>query len=322
MRAFKNCVFFILLFAMLAGMSGWTEKEMTKNDAYVQERNKNIYQVRKEPRNTIDMVVIGDSLSYTSISPMKLWEDCGITSYIGGQPGQSIQESYHMLKSILKRQAPKLVILETHTLFREISGVKGLKNILEEWGNYNISLLRGHDIWKSALLGKKYTEENYKGFSFRCEIDPYEKGSYMKKNKTVLEIPKSSVRYMEKIQKLCTKNNAKLLLVSTPSPRNYNYSRHNGIKKYAKEHSMEYLDMNLNLNEIGINWKTDSLDKGDHLNLLGAQKVTEYLEKYLNRHHRMPDHRADDSYKDWRILNIKYQGEAEINVKKMLGKAG
>ena len=322
MRAFKNILFFVLLLVILTGISIQTEKAMIKNKDYVQTRNKNIYQIRREPENRIDMVMIGDSLSYTSVSPMELWEDQGIASYIGGQPGQNIQEAYHMLKTILKKQSPKLVILETNTLYRDMSGVKGLKNMLEEWGNYHIPLFRGHDIWKSFLTGKKYTEESYQGFSFRCEVTPYKKGNYMKKSGNIEEIPERSAIYMGKIRKLCLKNNVRLLLVSTPSPLNYTYSRHNGIKKYAKEYSLEYLDMNLDLNKIDINWKTDSLDGGDHLNFLGAQKVTKYLEKYLEKHHKLPDHRKDKGYMPWRSMNAKYQKEAEKNMKKMLGKTG
>lgn len=320
MRVFRNAVFFILLFAGLVGMSGWIQKTMMNNSDYVPTRNKNVYQILKEPENSIDVVIAGDSLSYTSIIPMKMWEDKGITSYAAGQPGQTIQEAYHMLKSMFRNQSPKLVLLETNTLFRDETGISGLKEILEEIGNYYIPLLRGHDIWKSVLAGKKYKLEMYKGFSFRCEIAPYKKGKYMIKSTDFEKIPDSSVIYMKKIRKLCDKNNAKLVLVSTPSPANYSYPRHNGLKSYAENYSMDYLDMNLDLNKIGINWETDSLDNGDHLNLLGAWKTTKHLEKYLSRHYKLVDHRNDRKYRLWDILDKKYKKAADVNMKKMLEK--
>ena len=127
------------------------------------------------------------------------------------------------------------------------------------------------------LSEKQYPAENYKGFAFRCETVPYEQGEYMQKNDQKEEISKIVSFYLEKIRKLCEKNGTKLLLVSTPSPINCNYARHNSIEAYAREKGLDFLDLNLKTEEIGINWKTDSLDNGDHLNYSGADKVTRCL---------------------------------------------
>ena len=48
--------------------------------------------------------------------------------------------------------------------------------------------------------------------------------------------------------------------------------------EYAKDNSLTYIDMNLMLDELGIDWSLDSLDKGDHLNLSGAYKFQIILE--------------------------------------------
>ena len=65
-------------------------------------------------------------------------------------------------------------------------------------------------------------------------------------------------------------------------------------ENYAKENELPYIDLNMKTKEIGIDWKTDSYDKGDHLNLHGAQKVTAYMGKYLTENYSMPDHRGED----------------------------
>lgn len=59
-------------------------------------------------------------------------------------------------------------------------------------------------------------------------------------------------------------------MISTPSPANYNYKRHNTLEEYARQKGLKYEDLNLKEEELGIDWERDSLDKGDHLNLSGA----------------------------------------------------
>ena len=43
----------------------------------------------------------------------------------------------------------------------------------------------------------------------------------------------------------------------------------------------------------------DTVDKGDHLNLTGARKVTRYLGNYLKENYELPDHREEQSYREW-----------------------
>lgn len=134
------------------------------------------------------------------------------------------------------------------------------------------------------------------------------------------EMPDIVVKYMESIQKLCYKKGAELLLVGTPSPVNCNYRRHNSISAYAESNSLDYLDMNLRLDEIGIDWETDSLDKGDHLNLSGAEKVTKYLGDYLEEHYELPDHRGEEEYKNWEKEAQEYEQKAELHLEQMAAK--
>ena len=300
------------------GMSYRIQAVLLKNDNLVQPRNKSTYQILKQPKNSIDMVVVGDSLSYTSISPMELWENYGISSFVCGQSGQSIQETFHMLKNVFKTQTPKLIALETHVLFKTQDGLKWIKNSLEEWANYNIPLLRGHDVWKSYVTGKLYIKSQFKGFSFRCNMESYKKGDYMFKTKDIQKIPDISKQYMDRILKLCRMHNTEVLLFSAPSPKNYNYSRHNSLKEYAQCQGLAYLNMNLKLQAAGINWRTDSLDHGDHLNFLGARKVTAYLGQYLNSQYNLPDHRGEKKYFSWEILERQYRRTAEQCLMRML----
>lgn len=312
-------MFFAILLAILLSVSEKIELACIGNDNLVQHRNKSTFRILRESENSIDVIIVGDSLSYSSVSPMELWKNHGITAYVCGQSGQKIQETYHMLENAFATQSPRLVILETNTMFRGRLGqeLTNLKEMMEEWANNYITIFRGHDIWKSLVMDKEYPEENYKGFSFRCGVQPYEKGDYMLETEQKEEIPATVIDYMERIINLCENNGAELLLLGTPSPVNYNYRRHNSIETYAKEQGLEYLDMNLKLQEVGIDWKADSLDKGDHLNLSGARKVTQYLGEYLNMQYKLPDHRGEEKYAAWQKEVEGYIGKAEEHLKAM-----
>ena len=69
--------------------------------------------------------------------------------------------------------------------------------------------------------------------------------------------------------------------------------------------------------EIGIDWSTDFLDRGDHLNLSGAERVTEYLGRFLNDHFRLADHRADAAYGGWEKESREYEEKASEGLSKI-----
>ncbi len=299
MRVFKNTVFFAILIGLMVIVSSMIETKMISNDTLVQNRNKSLFRIMREPENSIDVLVVGDSLSYTSMSPMQAFRDSGMSMYVCGQSGQKMVETHRMIETAFETQSPKVVLIETNAIFRGKGGISDLKEKVEDLGNYYLPILRNHDIWKSVFLNKKYKVENYKGFSFRTSVQPYKGGAYMLESTEEEKIPDSSIEYLRQIVELCENNGAKLLLFSSPSPDNYSYERYNSLKRFTTDTKIDYLDLNHYIPEIGINWNQDSLDKGDHLNLSGAEKVTKYMTSYLKVQYDLPDHRNDNNYKEW-----------------------
>ena len=84
----KNILFMMILVLLLVGVSERIENLMVANDSYVLDRNKSIFRILREPENSVDIIVLGDSLGMTSISPMAWWGDYGMTGYVCGQTGQ------------------------------------------------------------------------------------------------------------------------------------------------------------------------------------------------------------------------------------------
>ena len=325
MQDFKNnlrkrgrvLLFFLILALLLGGVSWKMGKTADAHENWVHYRNKSALLLRKEPKDSIDVLILGDSLSYTAFSPMQMWNKHGIAAFVGGQSGQNIQESYYMLKTAFENQNPRLVLLETNVIFRPQRGNSGLTMTLAAMGSYYFPIFTHHDIWKSVLTDKQYPEENYKGFQFREVTAPYRGGAYMKETSQKEEISSTVEDYLEKIRMLCVKNQAELVLISTPSPANYNYKKHNTLEEYARQKGLKYEDLNLKEEELGIDWERDSLDKGDHLNLSGAWKVTDFIGTYLHENFNLPDRRKDEAYASWNELGKKYEERAKEKLEAM-----
>ena len=308
MKIVKRLIlFFLILAILLAGCSAWIHAEAVKLADFIPGRSRPFASIAAERKDGIDVIVLGDSESYTSVSPMQLWKEQGLSSYVCGQPGQKIQETYFMLKTALQSQSPKVVLMETNLMFRDPGPVKNIQSSFAETARYHFPLLRFHNLWKLMFDGKKPGEAVYKGFSIRSSVDPFDSGDYMKETEEVQEMPQAVTFYMEEIMELCRRSGAELFLVSAPSPKNYSYRKHNAIENSAKEKGLTYVDLNLKIKELGITWQKDSYDKGDHLNLYGAQKVTRWLGTYLKQNYELTDHRNDPAYEDWNELSKKYE---------------
>lgn len=301
-------IFVVICSAVL--LSDWVERIYIGRIAGMPGRYNSYVGIQKEQADSIDALVLGDSESMTSISPMELWKSIGATSFVCGQSGQRISEAYYMLKHALDYQSPKIVLLETNMLFRYNNTPDSLRSSISDTAMYYLPVLQYHNLWKNIVNNQTLEGwQSYKGFSIRSGVKSYSKGGYMKKTRKEAEIPSINCWYLDKIRKLCDKNGIQLLLYTSASPMNHNYKRYNAVSKYAGKYGIPYLDFNQKIQELGIDWKNDTLDKGDHLNLSGAHKITSYISAYLKEQYTLPDHRGDEKYKSWDTMAEQYTKE-------------
>ena len=87
--------------------------------------------ILSEKKNTIDVVFLGDSECYSTFIPLKIWKEHGITSYVCGTSDQVLSFSYELLIKSMKKQDPKVVVLETNAIFREVTSTKAFLNKAE-----------------------------------------------------------------------------------------------------------------------------------------------------------------------------------------------
>lgn len=266
--------------------------------------SKGIY---NEEKNTVDFLVIGDSESYTSVSPMEIFNKYGYTGFVSGVPGMRIQDIYYNLKDIYEVQQPKVVLLECNAVFRYHSGdMKQMQLTAEGWLKRAFPIFENHNRWKNMIQNAVSDEKCYddkkdplKGFDYRTRVKPYKGKPWMHSTKKSKAMHKINKTYLEKITSLCKEKGSQLVLYNTPAPKNWNYQKHNAIEKYAEQNGLAYIDMNLKVDEIGIDLSKDSWDNGDHLNFTGCKKTTAYIGNWLHNNCSLEDHRGDNLYDSW-----------------------
>ena len=276
------------------------------------------YAIMAEEKDTIDTLIIGDSESYSSFSPMQIWDEHGYTSYVCGTPGQQLYQSYDFLVKTLKTQKPKVVILEANCIYRKLTINQYVQFQIEQW----IPLLKYRDRWKKLQPQDFYQPIDYtwqhdtKGYRYFKGIKSSKIRDYMKNRKKTKRIEKNNLYFLNKIRTLCDEENIKFVLINAPNLKNWNYEKHMGVQEYADKHGIDYVDMNLKNKEIGIDWLKDTRDQGDHLNFTGARKATRYLGQYLKEQNILMSHKNDKKYESWNECLKKYKKTIQEKVNK------
>lgn len=304
-KILKDALFSAAFFAGLAVLLAITSlvalpKGNSAEDRVLDVRPSGIY---AEPEDTIDLVIVGDSVACGSFIPLMLWRDCGIASYVCGSALQLTYETEDWVRVACERQSPRLVIVEASTLYTPIPYTKVMMAPLRR----AFPVLTYHSRWKGLhardFFGKPaYTHiERDKGYYLRAGSDgiPVEVPARLVPGDGVEKPGYFNALYMRRIAEYCAKRNIPLMLVSAPHIKDWNGDRHNGTVRLAERLGIEYLDLNTVMDEIGIDWSTDTLDRGIHVNHAGAVKVTRYFEDYLKSTGLLPDHRGEAAYAAW-----------------------
>lgn len=269
-----------------------------------------------EPDNTIDMVVVGNSEAYTSIIPMELWNDYGYTSYVCASPEQPLPLSVRLVGEALRKQKPKIVMLEASNINLRYDYADATDQIL----NYGLKVFQYHDRWKKInkddfTKKPEYTTVNYmKGYEFSDAVNGLDKQFIKEKQMESVAVPKSNQMYIKAIKKMCDKNGAEFVLIYTPNIEMWSYDTHEELKKFCDKNGIKFLDLNISKEEINIDWTKDTSDTGEHLNYSGAVKTTKFIGKYLNKENKLENHKNDQEYKHWNEQYNQYKKRVKPNV--------
>ncbi len=279
----------------------------------------------RQEKNSVDVLILGSSNSYSNINPAVLWDEKGIASYLLCGSGQPIWNSYYYLKEAYKTQSPSVVVLDVLSMASYPNGYDELSNVP---GN-----IMGLRLSKNKIEGMKasVTKENFpallmglpifhmrwseiltKGASaFRLDLrnGAMEKGFHPVfffsgqdmeyRPEAYLEPGEKNKEYLQRIVDLTEEHGSSLLLIKTPyALSEYFDGVFNWVERYAEEQDVAFMNCNKEYEAFGFNFKSDMGDTV-HLNYLGAEKFSRYLASELSRRYSVTDHRGDPAYQSW-----------------------
>lgn len=295
-----------------------------------------------------DVVFIGDCEVYENISPITLWENYGFTSYIRGSAQQLIWQSYYLMKETLRYEKPKVMVFNVLSMkydepqneaynrmtldgmkmsMDKINAVKASMTEEEHLIEYIFPLLRYHSRWKEL------TEEDFKymfkkdrishnGYYMRVDVNPAK--SFPKAKKLAnYQFSDETYYYLDLMVELCKENDIELMLMKAPSLYPHWYEEWDlQMKEYAKKHDLKYINFIDLIDDIGIDFDTDTHDAGLHLNLSGAEKLSLYIGDLLKNTYQLEDRRNDQRLSSLWADKIEFYNEMRENQYKELEKYG
>ncbi|MBE6530645.1 MAG: SGNH/GDSL hydrolase family protein [Ruminococcaceae bacterium] len=285
-----------------------------------------------------DVLFIGDCEVYESIVPAVLWEKYGINSYVRGSAQQLVWQSYYLLEDTLRYEKPKAVVYNVMALKygepqREeynrmtIDGMKWSSSKVgainasmteeESFVEYVFPLLRFHSrITALTADDLKYAFEtpkvSHNGYLMQTGIVPrtdfsegFSEDDYI--------FSENAIKYLDMMREKCEDNGIEFILMKAPTNL-WRYWWHDEwetqVVEYADKYDLKYYNFIPLEKEIGIDWNTDTYDKGAHLNVYGAEKFTEYFGAILADEFSLPDRRADTALSEaWDVRLEKYYYE-------------
>ncbi len=292
----------------------------------------------EEENKEFDVLMIGDCEVYENFTPLVLWEEYGIHSFIRGSAEQYVWQSYYMLEDTLRYYTPKVVVFNVLAMntdkskseaynrmtlegmewsMSKVNAIKASMTEEENFLDYVFPILRYHSRWseltKEDVQYMFHKEKvSHSGYYMRIDTKPVETIP-KKKLLTDYSFGENAWNYLEKMRVLCEENGIQLVLIKAPSLYPHWYEEWDAqITEYAEENGLRYINLLNHIDEIGLDFSKDTYDAGLHMNLSGATKLTSYFGKILSEQCGVEDRSTDTGLTAiWEEKKQAYQKEIE-----------
>ena len=266
-----------------------------------------------EEPGQFEVMFFGPSHAYAAFSPLELWEETGVKSYVFATQQQPLWATYTYIKEALKTQSPALVVVECRMAFgdKEYYNEKDtfpvtfsyMDDLPLSWNKVELALqsapdLEGrvsalfnfmmyHDRWsdlnKSDLTFRRsQARDPYKGFVMLEPQEPlYPRPAFEGITEAAPLLEKNQY-WLEEIIKLCQGEGIQLWIVKSPSNLELEEKPLlNTVKATADQYGVPFHDFNEDYEAIGLN---ESLFyDAHHLDAFGADLFSRYFAGVLRQ---------------------------------------
>lgn len=306
---FKSIIFLIIL---VLSFQYYEEKIFKRFDTFLD------YAYYQIPKNSIDLLFIGSSHSYCTFNSKLFDHYLKCNSLNLGTDSQSFSITYSAILEILKRQTPKVIVIEVYPIKRDpsipalrphldtmsfsINKLRLIKNSLPitKWGNHLINTFYYHSRWKEFNILRKEEQKGYeswegktnnKGFDgyvwdsirYSLTYDIYEK-IYNNIPNISFDISENYLKLLESLFKICQKKGIKIIIASPPVIDDYevlNILYNPSLKELMDKYSIDSIDFNTGKIKYE---KIDFLDNA-HLSLAGSDEVSFEMANFLKENY-------------------------------------
>ncbi len=291
-----------------------------------------------EKKDTIDVAVLGSSQLVYGISSMRLLDQYGISAYSLATGEQPVLCGYFYLREMTKTQNLKTVIYDVSMLYEQEQESRFRKTIdtapmslnklwmikehrslpfAESAWTYLFPIMKYHSRWDELVEAdygyKDMNTEVFKGnimsprasqrinYDALCvdndEIDPTK------------QMDESELHYFREMVAYCKEKGIDLILIKTPKTT-WSKTSMVGVEELAEEYDLPYMDFNTSelLSAAGIDITRDFWNQ-DHLNIRGAEKLTDYMAQYLLENGSYEDGRKTEAYDEEEVAKYNIDRE-------------
>lgn len=291
---------------------------------------KNMMGFYAEKDNTVDVVVIGTSSTFSAYVPMQLWEKYGISAY-DLCTNQMLEDAMPFaIEECMKTQNPKVLVIDLASFLFECNAevyegnekvlrynTDGYKNSVnrkklidtvikdssERW-SYYFDLFYYHKHGEVKFENWNYSKPNpNKGYNCLVYVYPEGRTDTLRERNNGYQLPDNEITLLNKVIEKADETGCEVIYTIPPykdSEQAYKeHDRAGFIKKYLTDAGKTVLDLYELKQQIGIDEDTDFSSDYMHYHIFSAQKITDYLGEYLKANYALEDHRGDDKYSSW-----------------------
>lgn len=284
-------------------------------------------------RDSVDVVMVGTSITFASFMPMEAWNDYGVTAYDYCTNVQFENSLLHSIKEVLKTQNPKLIMVDIDPFVHEhyvgsqqfneemqrdyincnLDSMKYSLNRMEltyeitrdtnggifDYLNYYFDIARYHSNGISLKqFNNSLHDVNYGyGYLDKKGGENYSRSDFAEYSDGEKEFSSQEQRYWDDLMEETSKLDCEVVFYCPAQFYVFKdaIERKNYIKRLLNENGRIFWDFCDDMDDYEYDYDMDFWGF-NHFDSLGAEKSTKQIMKKILDNYDIPDRRGDKNY--------------------------